>query len=131
MGFCYSQRTLEQTRNSIQSSIKKSPCWAAVYDFAYEYKKSWAKRGFRCRLLDALLFRPIKKRFSERLEFIFTGGNPLRPESCTFLKLYLGAKLTIVYGSTEAFGCAMSTFDQFDDANTVRLPSSSVLIHHR
>ena len=117
---------LEHFRSLIETSIKsKPPYLKAIYDFAYEYKKKWTKRRFKCRLMDALLFRPVKNEFSKRLEIIFSGGAPVRLETGTFLKLYLDTKLTLGYGSSETMGVAISTFDQFDHAETVSVSCSA------
>ena len=69
--------------------------------------------------MDALLFKPIKNGFSQRLESIFTGGAPLRFETGTFIKLYLDIKLGLGYGATETMITTVSSFDQFDHAETV------------
>lgn len=93
----------------------------AIYEFAYKYKKKWTRQGFRCRLIDALLFNRLKRRFGRRLERIYCSGSPLLPETGLFLRLHLNAHLTFCYGATEVTGTiALGTFDQFDHGNTVK-----------
>lgn len=100
--------------------LRSSFC-PAIYEFAYEYKKKWTERGFRCRILDALLFNRLKRPFSRHLELIYTAGAPLLPETGLFLRLHLNANLTLAYGSTETTGgIALATYDQFDRGNTVK-----------
>lgn len=110
----------ERVRNSIQSALRsKSPLIAAIYDAAYEYKKRWSRRGFQCRLTDAILFQPIREKFSKRLKLVLTGGAPLTAECSTFIKQYLNVDLTLVYAATECAASCLSAFDKFDDGNTV------------
>ena len=115
------QRTLEHIRRSIETSISsRCPYLAAIYVLAYEYKKRWTKRRFRCRLMDALLFQPVKNRFSNQLKSIFVGGAATRLATMNFLKLHLNVNVTEEYGATESLGVAVATFDQFDnDSETV------------
>lgn len=88
----------------ITTSLRNQSVYvAAVYDFAYEYKKRWTSRRFRCRLMDALLFNRLKNQFSKRLNHLFTGGAPLRLETGIFLKLHLNVELGIGYGATVNF----------------------------
>ena len=71
--------------------------------------------------MDALLFNPIKKRFSKNLELIFTGGAPLLPSTGVFLRMYLSSEMTFCYGTTETLAAALGTYDQFDHGNAVRV----------
>lgn len=123
----------ERVRSSIQNAIRdKSPLAASVYDFAYEYKKRWSRRGFKCRLTDAVLFRPIREKFSKRLKLVLTGGAPLTSESSVFIKQFLGVDLTLVYAATECSATCLSSFNKFDDGNTVSgllYPINSIVIY--
>ena len=71
--------------------------------------------------MDALLFNPIKKKFSRKLKLIYAGGAPLLPETGIFLRMYLSANLTIGYGTTETMAVASTTYGQFDRGNKVSL----------
>lgn len=90
------------------------PILAAIYDFAFEYKKWWAKRCFRCPLVDVLFFQSIKNEFSETLKLV-SAGAPLRSETNEFLRIYLDLNVTIEYGAT--IRAAISTFKRFDYDN--------------
>ena len=109
----------ERLRNQLQTMMSRSSLAVAIYRFAYEYKRYWSKRGYECRLTDAMFFGFIRKAFGGRLKYLLTGGAPLLHESATFLKQVLGVQLSIVYGSTEVGAIGLSSFDKFDDAYTV------------
>lgn len=112
---------LERAHDSIKALIRNQSVYqAAIHDFAYDYKKKWTRQGFRCRLMDALLFNPIKRRFSKRLELIYTSGAPLLPATSVFLRMYLSVEMTFCYGTTETMAAACATYDQFDHRNAVR-----------
>lgn len=114
----------ERLRSQLQTMMSRSSLAVAVYRFAYEYKRYWSKRGYECRLTDALLFGHIRRAFGGRLKYLLTGGAPLLHESSTFLKQVLGVSLTVVYGSTEVGAICLSSFDKFDDADTVSWTNS-------
>ena len=114
----------ERVRSSIQNAIRdKSPLAAQVYDFAYEYKKRWSRRGFQCRLTDAVFFRPIRAKFSNRLKLVLTGGAPLTAESSVFIKMFLDVDLMLAYAATECAASCLSGYSKFDDGNTVGVDS--------
>lgn len=69
--------------------------------------------------MNALLFHPIKSRYSDKLKVIFTGGAPLRKTTAIFAKHYLDTTLINVYASTETIAMSMGAYDQFDDEFTV------------
>lgn len=116
----FPRRTLLHIRNSIETSIRNGPIYLqAIHEFAYSYAKMWARRGFRCRLMDALVFKPVKNRYSKRLEVVFTGGAPVLHETCTFFQIYFDAKVTLGYGSSECMAHCVSSFDRFDDTDAV------------
>jgi len=100
----------------------KSPYVAGVYDWAYQYKKKWAERGFKCRLIDAIFFKLIRDQFGGRLKMVVAGGAPLMLETQIFIKMYLNVQLALGYSSTECTGNGcISIFDEFDHANTVAI----------
>lgn len=113
----------ERVQSRIQQLlVNKSAYVAGIYNFAYEYKKRWAARGFKCRLIDAIFFNYIQNQFGGKLKLVVAGGAPLMLETQIFIKLYLNVQLILGYSSTECTANgAVSAYDCFDHANTVAL----------
>lgn len=113
----------ERVQSRIQQLlVNKSAYVAGIYNFAYEYKKRWSARGFKCNLIDAIFFKYIQNQFGGKLKLVVAGGAPLMLETQIFIKLYLNVQLILGYSSTECTANgAVSAFDNFDHANTAAL----------
>lgn len=86
----------ERVQNRVQTLLsQKSPYIAGVYNFAYEYKKRWGARGFRCRMMNAVFFSYIKKQFGGKLRLVVAGGAPITLETQVFIKLYLDVQMVL------------------------------------
>lgn len=86
----------ERVQNRIQTLLKnKSVYIAGVYNFAYEYKKRWGRRGYPCRMMNALFFKRIKEQFGGKLKLVVAGGAPITLETQMFIKLYLDVQLVL------------------------------------
>lgn len=68
----------ERVQGNIQTMLRsKSPLIAGIYNWAYEYKKKWSLRGFKCRMMDKIFFKMITDKFGGNLKMVLTGGAPL------------------------------------------------------
>lgn len=86
----------ERIQSGIQTLLRnKSPYLAGIYNFAYEYKKRWGRRGYRCRMMNALLFKHIKEQFGGKLKLVVAGGAAMTLETQMFIKLYLDIPLVL------------------------------------
>ena len=86
----------ERVQNRILTLLKnKSPYLAGIYNFAYEYKKRWGKRGYRTPMINAIFFKYIKQQFGGKLKLVVAGGAPITLETQVFIKLYLDVQLVL------------------------------------
>lgn len=86
----------ERAQSGIQTKLRTiSPYLAGIYNFAYEYKKRWGRRGYPCRMMNALFFNRIKQQFGGKLKLVVAGGAAMTLETQMFVKLYLNVPLVL------------------------------------
>ncbi|KAJ3338251.1 hypothetical protein HDU91_001274 [Kappamyces sp. JEL0680] len=83
---------------------------AALFNYAYEGKKYWLKRGWvKHSLWDRLVFGAVRARLGGRVQFMITGAAPISTEVLDFLRICFSVKLVEGYGQTEGNGATCST----------------------
>uniref|UniRef100_A0A8D8RCC4 long-chain-fatty-acid--CoA ligase n=1 Tax=Cacopsylla melanoneura TaxID=428564 RepID=A0A8D8RCC4_9HEMI len=110
---------LDRIYKGVHEKVSRaSPFKRALFAFAFEYKRKWAKRGFRCPLVDKVVFGQTKKLLGGRVRLILSGGAPLSPDTHELIKVCLCEKVIQGYGLTETTSCA--TVMHFNDMTTGR-----------
>lgn len=98
------------------SAVKKS-----LFNFAYNYKKKWVRKGFSTPLIDSVIFSQVKQALGGRVRLIVSGGAPLSPDTHEFIKTCLCNTVIQGYGLTET--CAAATAMDSDDMSMGRAGS--------
>ena len=103
----YLQLILDRISKGINEKVKKSgPLRQAIFNFAYQYKLKWMKRGYDTPLFNKYIFGAAKQVLGGKVRLILSGGAPLSPETHTQVKLCLCVTVTQGYGLTETCACA-------------------------
>lgn len=101
------QLILDRISKGINEKVKKSGAFrAAVFNFAYQYKLKWLKRGYDTPLFDKYIFGAAKQVLGGKVRLILSGGAPLTPETHMQMKICLCLTVTQGYGLTETCACA-------------------------
>ncbi|XP_046419007.1 fatty acid CoA ligase Acsl3 isoform X1 [Neodiprion fabricii] len=106
---------LDRISKGINENVKRGgPFKQAIFNFAYEYKLKWLKRGYETPLCDKYVFGAAKQVLGGRARLILSGGAPLSPDTHCQIKLCLCVTVTQGYGLTETTSCAtvMDTYDR-------------------
>ncbi|XP_011498582.1 PREDICTED: long-chain-fatty-acid--CoA ligase 4 [Ceratosolen solmsi marchali] len=105
---------LDRISKGINEKVKRSGQFRqAIFNFAYEYKLKWTKRGYDTPIFDRLIFGAAKQVLGGRVRLILSGGAPLSPETHMQVKLCLCVTVTQGYGLTETCSCA-TVMDPYD-----------------
>ncbi|KAK0181964.1 hypothetical protein PV327_000141 [Microctonus hyperodae] len=105
---------LDRISKGINEKVKKSgPFRQAIFNFAYQYKLKWTKRGYETPLFDRWIFGSAKQVLGGRIRLILSGGAPLTPETHTQVKTCLCVTVTQGYGLTETTSSA-TVMDYYD-----------------
>jgi long-chain acyl-CoA synthetase len=98
---------LDRISKSIQEKVSKGGTVKKIlFKFAYDYKVSWARRGYSTPLIDKVVFGPIKAILGGRMRLVLSGGAPLSPETHEQMNACLCATIIQGYGLTESTSCA-------------------------
>ncbi|XP_065349419.1 fatty acid CoA ligase Acsl3 [Cloeon dipterum] len=98
----------------------------ALFDFAYQYKLKWNKRGFSTPLLNRVVFGAARQLMGGRVRMIMSGGAPLSPETHELIKMCLCVQVIQGYGLTETCSAA-TVMDMHDDSlGRVGAPATNV-----
>jgi len=101
------QLILDRISKGINEKVKKSgPFRQAIFNFAYEYKLKWTKRGYETPLFDKYIFGAAKQVLGGRVRLVLSGGAPLSPDTHNQVKLCLCVTVIQGYGLTETTSCA-------------------------
>ncbi|XP_011135957.1 long-chain-fatty-acid--CoA ligase 4 isoform X2 [Harpegnathos saltator] len=105
---------LDRISKGINEKVKKSgPFRQAIFNFAYQYKLKWTKRGYETPLFDKYIFGHAKQVLGGRVRLVLSGGAPLSPDTHNQVKLCLCITVTQGYGLTETSSCA-TVMDEHD-----------------
>lgn len=98
---------LDRISKGINEKVKKSgPFRHAIFNFAYEYKLKWTRRGYDTPLFDKYIFGAAKQVLGGKVRLIFSGGAPLSPDTHSQVKVCLCVQVIQGYGLTETTSCA-------------------------
>ncbi|CAK9808994.1 Fatty acid CoA ligase Acsl3 [Anthophora quadrimaculata] len=105
---------LDRISKGINEKVKKSGTFGqAIFNFAYNYKFKWSKRGYNTPFLDKYIFGAARHVLGGRVRLILCGGAPLTPDTHTQVKICLCVTVTQGYGLTETTSCA-TVMDKHD-----------------
>lgn len=101
------QLILDRIYKGIQDKISNGGTIPKIlFNFAYEYKRSWARRGFDTPLINKLVFGKTREILGGRLRYILSGGAPLSPDTHDLIKNCLCVTVIQGYGLTESTSSA-------------------------
>ena len=102
----------------------KGKAFSQFFDFCYNYKSKWYKRGFDTPFINAILFDRIKLIVGGKLKFCFVGGALLDEDVHEFFRLVLAPITTQGYGLTESCaGFAVGDgYEKHGEIGSVRHP---------
>ncbi|XP_058792342.1 long-chain-fatty-acid--CoA ligase 4 isoform X1 [Phymastichus coffea] len=105
---------LDRISKGINEKVKRSgPFRQAIFNFAYQYKLKWTRRGYDTPIFDKTIFAAAKHVLGGRVRMILTGGAPLSPDTHMQVKLCLCVTVIQGYGLTETCSCA-TVMDAYD-----------------
>ncbi|KAK7790099.1 hypothetical protein R5R35_012622 [Gryllus longicercus] len=105
---------LDRISKGISDKVSKgSPFQRALFNFAYEYRRKWMKRGFDTPLINRVVFSKSRQLVGGRVRLILSGGAPLSPDTHELIKVCLCVTVTQGYGLTETCACA-TVMDRHD-----------------
>jgi len=107
---------------------KQGPFMEKLLSFCYKYKSYYRQKGMQTPIMDALIFRKMRKLVGGRIRLLLSGGAPLSPDTHDYVRCALSLPLVQGYGLTET--CACCTIMDCDDNSTSRTgpPLQGVLV---
>ena len=104
---CAVPLVLDRIFKGIQENVgKKGAFFKSLFAYCHQYKQSWARRGYTTPVMDALIFRTIRKLVGGRIRLMLSGGAPLSPETHEYIRTTFSLPLVQGYGLTESCACA-------------------------
>lgn len=93
---------LDRISKGINDKVNNgSPLQKVIFQFAYNYKQKWTRRGYTTPFLDALIFKKISQLMGGRVRAIISGGAPLSADTHEQIRLCLCVEVCQGYGLTE------------------------------
>ena len=113
---------LDRVYKGIMANVtSKGPAFVEIFNFIYEYKKYWFRKGFDTPIFNALVFKKLQSALGGRIKILFSGGAPLANDVNEFFKICICPEVVIGYGSTECTGGATCS-DRFDEVGECGRP---------
>ena len=114
---------LDRVYKGIMASVaSKGPLFVEIFNFVYQYKKYWFRKGFDTPIINALMFSKLREALGGKVKMLFSGGAPLANDVNEFFKICICPEVVIGYGSTECTGGA-SCSDRFDEVGECGRPA--------
>ena len=114
---------LDRVYKGIMASMKaKGPVFMEIFNFIYQYKKFWYRKGFDTPLFNSLIFKKLQEALGGKVKMLFSGGAPLANDVNEFFKVCICDEVVIGYGSTEVTGGA-SCSDRYDEVGECGRPA--------
>ena len=73
-------------KNILDSVEKRGPTFRKIFEYCFNYKLYWIKRGMRTPILDRIVFGKIQSLLGGKMDFILIGGAPLSPTTHDFIR---------------------------------------------
>jgi long-chain acyl-CoA synthetase len=118
---------LDRISKGINDKVNKgSAIQKVIFQFAYNYKVKWHRRGYQTPFLDRLIFKKIAKLMGGNVRLLIAGGAPLSADTHEQIRLCLCVDMCQGYGLTETTAGA-AVMDKWDMSyGRVGAPSSMV-----
>ncbi|XP_057672169.1 long-chain-fatty-acid--CoA ligase 4-like isoform X2 [Diorhabda carinulata] len=105
---------LDRIAKAIREKVRQGSMVQKVFfNFGYNYKIKWTKRGFSTPITDRIIFKATRNIIGGKLRLIAAGGAPLTPETHELIKTCLCVDLIQGYGLTETTACGTNQ-DNYD-----------------
>ena len=126
---CAVPLVLDRIFKGIQENVgKKGPFFKSLFDYCHKYKQKWMRRGYTTPVMDALIFRSIRKLVGGRIRLMLSGGAPLSPETHEYIRTTFSVPLVQGYGLTESCACACIMDNDDNSTGTSGTPLQGVQI---
>ncbi|XP_059098131.1 fatty acid CoA ligase Acsl3-like [Tigriopus californicus] len=113
-------------KNILDSVSKRGPSFQKVFNFCYEYKRYWMKRGRGTPICDKIVFNKIRSLLGGKMDFVLVGGAPLCEKTHDFIRTCLGVTVVQGYSLTES-GCTGTVMESRDlSTGTVGRPMTGL-----
>lgn len=83
-------------KNILDSVSKRGANFQKVFNFCYEYKHYWMKRGRGTPICDKIVFNKIRSLLGGKMDFVLVGGAPLCEKTHDFIRTCLGVTVVQV-----------------------------------
>lgn len=126
---CAVPLVLDRIFKGIQENVgKKGAFFKALFEYCHNYKQEWSRRGFTTPIMDAVIFRSIRKLVGGRIRLMLSGGAPLSPETHEYIRTTFSLPLVQGYGLTESCACASIMDNDDNSTGTSGTPLQGVQI---
>lgn len=69
---------LDRIVKGMRDKVDRGPLMTKIlFNFAYNYKKKWYKRGYGTPIIDRIVFKKVKNIIGGKLRAVVSGGAPL------------------------------------------------------
>ena len=82
-------------KNILDSVDKRGPNFRKIFEFCFNYKLFWVKRGMNTPILDKIVFNKIKALLGGKMDFILIGG-----AHCLLQRMILSGTSTMKFKDT-------------------------------
>ena len=97
---------MDRIQKNIREAVRRrGSSFEAVFEFFYNYKLDWSRRGYTTPLLNSLMFDKLKAVLGGRVNFMLAGSAPLSPDTQEFLRTCLDIDLVQGFSMTETTCC--------------------------
>ena len=119
---------LDRVYKGIMAGVAaKGPIFEEIFNFIYQYKKYWYRKGFDTPIFNALIFKKLQGALGGRVKMMFSGGAPLANDVHEFFKICICSQVVIGYGTTECTGGAGCS-DKYDEVGECGRPTFGTTI---
>ena len=97
---------MDRIQKNIREAIRRRGAnFEAVFEFFYNYKLAWSRRGYSTPLLNSVMFDKLKAVLGGQVSFMLAGSAPLSPDTQEFLRTCLDIDLIQGFSMTETTCC--------------------------
>jgi hypothetical protein len=86
----------------MDSVDKRGPGFRKIFDYCYNYKLHWLKRGRETPICDRIIFSKIRAILGGHMKFMLVGGAPLSADTHDFIRTCMGVTVVQVRSFTFA-----------------------------
>lgn len=93
---------LDRIKNAMLKKVEhQGDFMVKLFNWCVDYKAWWRERGWKCPIVDALVFRKPREALGGQLKQLIVGAAPLSSETQRFMRTVLDVDLQVGYGASE------------------------------